>query len=75
MMDRNKQWFYHLSYKPLNISRTWEILPLQTVHQDVKQLEGLAVSFEVSPLSKPAERYQISDTFSANGLSLEPSRA
>ncbi|XP_077374267.1 uncharacterized protein LOC144016825 [Festucalex cinctus] len=45
-----------------------ETLPIQTIHQNVRQLQGFTVSFEVSPLSKPNERYLISNAFSADGL-------
>lgn len=53
----------------LKLSGTPETLPIQTIHQNVKQLEGLTVSFEVSPLSKPNEKYLVSNAFSADGLS------
>lgn len=55
-------------FQSLKIPGIPETLPIQTIHQNVNQLKGLTVSHEVSSLSKPHEKYLISNAFSAKKL-------
>lgn len=54
----------------LNLICHPETLPLQTVHQSVKHLNGSSVSLEVSSPLRPSEKYLISHAFTAEGLAL-----
>ncbi|KAG7457240.1 hypothetical protein JOB18_014039 [Solea senegalensis] len=54
----------------LNLVCHPETLPLQTVHQSVKQLNGASVSLEVSSPLRPSEKHLISHAFTAEGLAL-----
>lgn len=52
----------------LKLLRHPETLPLRTVHQRVTQLDGSSVTFQVSPIHAPMERYQISHALTADSL-------
>jgi len=54
----------------LNLVCHPETLPLQTVHQSIKQLNGASVSLEVSSPLRPSEKHPISHAFTAEGLAL-----
>ncbi|XP_067270804.1 uncharacterized protein [Pseudorasbora parva] len=47
-----------------------EVLPLQTIQQSHTKLEGSTVTLEISPITKPTERYIIRNAFTASGLCL-----
>lgn len=54
----------------LRLNGTPEVLSLQTIQQGHTKLEGTTVTLEVSPITKPTERYVIRDAFTASALSL-----
>ncbi len=54
----------------LKLTCTPELLHLQTVRQSHTELEGSSVSFEVSAVTKPMQRFTIPNAFTATGLSL-----
>ncbi|XP_034555777.1 uncharacterized protein LOC117824414 [Notolabrus celidotus] len=54
----------------LNLSKQPETLNIWTVQQSVEQLHGSSVSFDVSPLCTPSQKYRIHRAFTAEGLSL-----
>ncbi|XP_039534154.1 uncharacterized protein LOC120483252 [Pimephales promelas] len=54
----------------LGLNGTSEVLSLQTIQQGHTKLEGSTVTLEVSPITKPTERYVIRDAFTASALSL-----
>ncbi len=54
----------------LKLTCTPELLHLQTVWQSHTELEGSSVSFEVSAVTKPMQRFTIPNAFTATGLSL-----
>ncbi len=56
--------------KHLGLKGTDEVLTLRTIRQDIVQLQGTAVSFEVSTLSNPRVKFQIVHAFSASELNL-----
>lgn len=56
--------------RQLRLNGAPEVLPLQTIHQSHTKLDGSTVTFEVSSLTKPTERYVIRNAFTASGLSL-----
>lgn len=56
--------------RQLNLMCHPETLPLQTVQQTVKQLDGASVTLEVSSPLRPAEKYRISHAFTSEGLAL-----
>ncbi len=56
--------------KHLGLKGTDEVLTLRTVRQDIVQLQGTAVTFEVSVLSNPKVKLQIVHAFSASELNL-----
>ncbi|XP_025763702.1 uncharacterized protein LOC109202593 [Oreochromis niloticus] len=47
-----------------------ETLALRTVHQEVVQLHGASVSFQVSSPYKPGEKYNVQKAFTADALGL-----
>lgn len=54
----------------LKLESVPETLPLQTVRQDVLQVQGASVSLEISQISKPSQRYWVHHAFTANQLGL-----
>ncbi|XP_054623571.1 uncharacterized protein LOC129176971 [Dunckerocampus dactyliophorus] len=54
----------------LRLTSEPETLTLRTVHQRITQLHGASVSFHVSSLSKPQEKYLIRQAFTSDNLSL-----
>ncbi len=54
----------------LKLSCTPELLPLQTIHQCHTELSGSSVSFEVSSVSKPLNKFAICNAFTDTGLCL-----
>lgn len=56
--------------KHLQLNRDPETLALRTVRQDVVQLQGAAVTFQVSSLQQPNKRYCIHKAFTSDNLAL-----
>lgn len=54
----------------LNLTTEPERLTLRTVCQDVVQLQGALVSFDVSPLLEPSKKYEMHQASTANNLGL-----
>ncbi|XP_059401385.1 uncharacterized protein LOC132132864 [Carassius carassius] len=54
----------------LKLTYTPELLHLQTVQQSHTELVGSSISFEVSSVTKPMQRFTIPNAFTATGLSL-----
>lgn len=54
----------------LGLQEEEEILPLRTIRQDVVELRGASVSFEVSAFATPQVKHHIHRAFTANELSL-----
>lgn len=54
----------------LQLSQHPETLHLRTVQQEVKELKGSSVSFQVSPVFKPNKKVWIRNAFTASSLSL-----
>ncbi|XP_073718572.1 uncharacterized protein [Misgurnus anguillicaudatus] len=47
-----------------------EVLPLQTIQQSHTAVKGASITFEISPIDRPTERYVIRNAFTAPGLSI-----
>lgn len=56
--------------KQLNLCGRPETLHLQTIQQNVEQLQGSSVSFDLSPMDRPSQKYRIHQAFTAGGLNL-----
>lgn len=56
--------------KFLGLAQTDEVLSLQTIRQDVLQLNGGSISLEVSTKGKPKMRHQILNAFTVEQLAL-----
>ncbi|XP_057679968.1 uncharacterized protein LOC130908509 isoform X2 [Corythoichthys intestinalis] len=54
----------------LQLSGEPETLALRTVRPDVTHLQGVRVSFEISPQDSPRKRYKVAGAFTAAGLDL-----
>ncbi|XP_057704715.1 uncharacterized protein LOC130923208 [Corythoichthys intestinalis] len=54
----------------LNLQGQPETLYLQTIQQHVEQLQGSTVSFDISPLCRPSQKFRIHHAFTAKGLNL-----
>ncbi|KAL2093214.1 hypothetical protein ACEWY4_010526 [Coilia grayii] len=56
--------------KELNLHGESEQLTLRTVRQDVRVLQGMSVSFTISPAGQPRRTFQIQRAFTADQLGL-----
>jgi len=54
----------------LGLTTQPETISLRTVRQDIVQLNGASVSFEISPINQPTERHLINGAFTAGNLGL-----
>ena len=54
----------------LGLTTQPETISLRTVRQDIVQLNGASVSFEISPFDQPTERHAIHGAFTAHSLGL-----
>ena len=54
----------------LGLTATPENISLRTVRQDIVQVNGASVSFEISPINRPTERHGINGAFTAENLGL-----
>ena len=54
----------------LGLTAMPENISLRTVRQDIVQVNGASVSFEISPINRPTERHDINGAFTAENLGL-----
>ncbi len=54
----------------LDLTTQPETISLRTVRQDIVQLNGASVSFEITPINEPTERLVINGAFTAENLGL-----